>query len=123
MPRWIPEGWYTVTTRLVAEDPAKLVRFLAEAFGASGEFNAHAPSVIKIGDSIVMVSGTGPRTATSSLIYLYVEDADATYERALKAGGLSLERPCDVPYGDRRATVKDPSGNDWQIATPKTTVL
>jgi uncharacterized glyoxalase superfamily protein PhnB len=42
---------------------------------------------------------------------------DATYNRALNAGALSLEEPRDVPYGDRRAMVEDPSGNVWQIAT------
>ena len=115
-----PDGWHTVTPRLVADDPAKLVRFLSEAFGATGAFDAHAPSVMTIGDSNVMVSGTGPRVATSSLLYLYVDDVDATYERAVKAGAVSLEQPCDVPYGDRRAMVRDSSGNDWQIATPKT---
>ncbi len=115
-----PDGWHTVTSRLVADDPARLVRFLTEAFGARGTFNTRAPSVMTMGDSIVMVSGTGPRGATSSLLYLYVDDADATYERALKAGAVSLEAPADVPYGERRAMVKDPGGNDWQIATLKT---
>jgi PhnB protein len=119
MPTSIPEGWHSVTPRLVAHDPAKLVRFLKDAFGASGEFVATAPSVMKIGDSILMVSAVGPRAATSAFLYLYVDDTDAAYERALKAGAVSLEEPTDVPYGDRRAMVKDPSGNDWQIATHK----
>ena len=67
MPTSIPEGWHSVTPRLVAHDPAKLVRFLKDAFGASGEFVATAPSVMKIGDSILMVSAVGPRG--SLLIY------------------------------------------------------
>jgi PhnB protein len=116
----IPEGWHSITPRLVAHDPAKLVRFLKDAFGASGEFVATAPSVLKIGDSILMVSAVGPRSKTSAFFYLYVDDTDATYERALKAGAVSLEEPTDVHYGDRRAMVKDPCGNDWQIATHTT---
>ena len=64
-----------------------------------------------------MVSGVGPRDPTPGFLYLYVADADATYQRALEAGALSLEGPRDTPYGDRRAMVKDPCGNDWQIAT------
>jgi uncharacterized glyoxalase superfamily protein PhnB len=72
---------------------------------------------MKIGDSLVMVSGAGPRQATSSFLYLYVDDADATYARAVKAGGQSIEAPADMPYGDRRAMVEDPCGNVWQIAT------
>ena len=49
--------------------------------------------------------------------YLYVEDADATYHRAMAAGATSLEAPNDTPYGDRRAMIRDPGGNVWQIAT------
>jgi PhnB protein len=115
----IPKGWHSVTPRLVVRDPAKLVRFLKDAFGASGELGTAAPSQMKIGNSIVMVSGVGPRDPTSSFLYLYVEDVDATYQDALKAGAVSLEEPMEVPYGDRRAMVKDPCGNDWQIATYK----
>jgi uncharacterized glyoxalase superfamily protein PhnB len=72
---------------------------------------------MKIGDSIVMVSGTGPRDPKAAFLYLYVDDVDATYQRALEAGAVSLEEPSDLPYGDRRAMISDPSGNDWQIAT------
>jgi len=64
-----------------------------------------------------MVSGVGPRQAMPSFLYLYVDDTDATYERALTAGAVSLEEPEDLPYGDRRAMVEDPTGNVWQIAT------
>jgi len=113
----IPDGWHNVTARLVVRDPAALVRFLRDAFGASGEYRVDAPSQMRIGDSIVMVSGVGPRAATASFLYLYVDDADATYRRALEAGATSLEEPQDTPYGDRRAMVTDPCGNDWQIAT------
>ncbi|MBV8343478.1 MAG: VOC family protein [Candidatus Eremiobacteraeota bacterium] len=117
MTQWKPEGRHNVTPRLVARDPEALVRFLKDAFGADGEFTSDMPSDMLIGDSIVMVSGAGPREATSSFLYLYVEDADATYERALKAGAKSIESPSDMPYGDRRAMIEDVGGNVWQIAT------
>lgn len=118
MRAWKPEGWHSITPRLVARDPEKLVRFLKAAFGATGEFMSDAPSQMRIGDSIVMVSGgAGPRKVTSSFLYLYVESADATYERALKAGAKSIEVPADMPYGDRRAMIEDAGGNVWQIAT------
>lgn len=113
----IPEGWHSVTPRLVVHDPAKLVRFLKHAFGATGDFAADAPALMRIGDSIVMVSGAGPRDPMPSFLHLYVDDTDATYGRALEAGAVSLEEPADMPYGDRRAMVKDSCGNDWQIAT------
>ena len=64
-----------------------------------------------------MVSAVGPRAAMPAFLYLYVDDADATYQRALKAGAVSLEEPTDMPYGDRRGMVQDPLGNIWQIAT------
>lgn len=117
MAKSVPEGWHTVTPRLVAHDAAKLVRFLKAAFGASGEHRAEMPSLITIGDSIVMVSEAGIRSSISSFLYLYVDDTDETYRRALEAGAVSVEEPAETPYGDRRAMVTDPCGNDWQIAT------
>ena len=114
-----PDGWHSVTPRLVVRDPALLVRFLKSTFDADGEYAAKAPSQMKIGDSIVMVSAVGARDANPSFLYVYVDDVDATYRRALQAGATSIEEPQDVPYGDRRAMVKDPCGNDWQIATHK----
>ncbi len=117
MPEWKPEGWHSITPRLVARDPASLVQFLKDVFDASGDFAGERPSEIQIGDSIVMVSGAGPREATTSFLYLYVEDADATYRRALASGATSIEEPADMFYGDRRAMIEDPGGNVWQIAT------
>ena len=112
-----PEGWHTVTPRLVVHDPAKLVHFLVDAFGAIGEYRSDAPSVMRIGDSTIMISGAGPRKPTPGFLYLYVDDVDATYRRALEAGAVALEAPEQTPYGDRRAMVTDPFDNDWQIAT------
>jgi len=113
----IPEGWHSITPRLVVRDPSRLVDFLKQAFGASGDLRTDMPSVIRIGDSLVMISSVGPRDAMPAFLYLYVDDIDATYQRALKAGGVSLEEPQDLPYGDRRGMVEDPCGNIWQIAT------
>jgi uncharacterized glyoxalase superfamily protein PhnB len=117
MPGWIPDGWHSITPRLVADDAGTLVKFLKIAFGAIGEWPDEGPAQLRIGDSQVMVSESGPRPASEAFLYLYVEDADATYRRAIAAGAVSLEAPDDMPYGDRRAMVKDPGGNVWQIAT------
>jgi PhnB protein len=117
MAKSIPEGWHSVTPRLVVHHPATLVQFLKRAFDASGDLAADRPTLMRIGDSIVMVSGVGPRHAMPAFLSLYVDDTDATYQRALEAGAVSLEEQWDTPYGDRRAMVKDPCGNDWQIAT------
>jgi uncharacterized glyoxalase superfamily protein PhnB len=117
MTKAIPDGWHSVTPRIVADDPDALVAFLKRAFGATGDSFEDGPSQMRIGDSLVMVSGSGPREAMPAFLYLYVADIDATYQRALDAGAASLETPADLPYGDRRAMVKDPAGNIWQIAT------
>ena len=117
MTKSIPEGWHSVTPRLVVHEADTLIRFLKHAFGATGDLLTDRPSVMRIGDSLVMVGSVGPRAAMPAFLYLYVDDIDATYQRALKAGGTSLEEPGDMPYGDRRAMVEDPCGNIWQIAT------
>jgi PhnB protein len=114
-----PEGWHSVTPRLLVQDAAMLVEFLKQAFGATGDFRTDMPSVIRIGDSLVMVSSVGPRDAMPAFLYLYVDDIDTTYQRALEAGAVSLEEPRETPYGDRRGMVQDPCGNIWQIATHK----
>lgn len=119
MTKTIPDGWHSVTSRLVVHDAALLVEFLKSAFGATGEFRTDRPSVVTIGDSPVMVSSVGPREAMPSFLYLYVDDTDAAYQRAMEAGAISLEEPWDTPYGDRRGMVRDPCGNVWQIATLK----
>jgi PhnB protein len=66
---------------------------------------------------MVMVSNAGTRSPTPAFLYVYVEDADRTYRRAVEAGASSLEEPSDTPYGDRRGMVQDQWGNTWQIAT------
>jgi uncharacterized glyoxalase superfamily protein PhnB len=84
-----PDGWHSVTPRIVVQDPARLVEFLRHAFGATGDFQPDRPSVIRIGDSLVMVSGAGPRDPMPAFLYLYVENIDATFRRALDAGGVA----------------------------------
>lgn len=108
---------HTITPRIVVDDVDAMVELLRHVFGATGEVHGDRPAMMRIGDSIVMVSGTGPRPATPAFLYVYVEDADATYRRAIAAGARSLEEPVDTSYGDRRAMVADRFGNVWQIAT------
>lgn len=109
-------GFHTVTPRLVVEDVAAQVSFLREVFGARGELVEGRPVEMRIGDSLVMVSSTDGRDVATGFLYIYVVDPDDAYERALRAGASSVEPPLDTPYGDRRAMVRDPFGNVWQIA-------
>jgi PhnB protein len=112
-----PRDWPTITPRLVVSDARGLVNFLQNVFGATGNLQSDAPAIMQIGDSRIMISDTGSREATRAFLYVYVEDTDETYRRALKAGASSVEEPIELPYGDRRAMVQDPWGNTWQIAT------
>src|SRR5262245_14831396 len=109
--------WHSVTPRIVVEDVPGLVAFVRDVFAATGEIEPDRPAVLTIGDARIMISGTGPRPATPAFLYVYVEDADATYRRAVAAGARAVEEPLDTPYGDRRAMVEDAWGNVWQIAT------
>jgi PhnB protein len=115
---WKPDGWSTITPRIVTQDVRGLIQFLRAAFDAEGDFVCGRPSQLRIGDSIVMVSdGSGARVTMPAFLHLYVPDADQTYARAVAAGAHVIEAPAVMPWGDRRATVSDAWGNLWQIAT------
>ena len=103
---------------LASADAKQLVEFLKQVFEATGEYRTERPSVITIGDSMLMVSDAGVRSPMPAFLYVYVSDTEATYQRAIEAGARTLEAPFDTPYGDRRCMVEDKWGNTWQIATP-----
>ena len=109
-------GYHSVTPRIVASDPAGQVRFLRNVFDATGEFYLDRPTEIRVGDSLIMVSWAGERDPFPGFLYVYVDNADDVYRRAVAAGATTLEAPLDTPYGDRRAMVRDPFGNVFQIA-------
>lgn len=120
----IPDGYRTVTPYLVVQEAATLIEFLKQAFEAREIRRTLHPegsimnAEVRIGDSVVMVSeARGEFKPMPSSIYLYVENTDATYKRALQSGGTSMMEPEDEFYGDRNAGVKDPTGNHWWIAT------
>jgi PhnB protein len=118
MKKFKPDGWRTVTPRVITDDVGGLVGFLRAVFGADGDLRSGAPTEMTIGDSVVMISDGGDvRKAMPAFLYVYVENADETYKRAIAAGAESIESPQDMPYGDRRATVGDSWANIWQIAT------
>ncbi len=127
MVRRIPEGYRNVTPYLVNEGADRVIRFLRQAFGAAEKFPPmrrpdgtimHAE--MRVGDSAVMLAeASGECHPTSACFYVYVEDVDGTYRRALQAGAISVTEPRDRFYGDRSAGVRDPAGNFWWIATHK----
>jgi PhnB protein len=120
----VPEGLHTVTPYLRVEGAAKLIEFLKQTFGAGEEYRAYRPdggimhAQVRIGNSSVMLAdATSESPPQQVTLYVFLEDTDATYRRALDAGGVSLREPADQFYGDRNAGVRDPWGNEWWIAT------
>jgi len=126
----IPDGYHSVTPYLVVQGAAKLIDFMKQAFQAKeGERVTHPDGTImhaevRIGDSVVMLGeAMGEHQPRPGTMYLYVNNADATYQRALQAGATSTEEPADQFWGDRIGGVKDPVGNHWWIATRKEDLL
>jgi PhnB protein len=129
----IPDGYHTVTPYLYIKGAASALEFYKKAFGATELFRmdwngrvGHAE--IQIGDSRIMMADEfpemgvrGPQTLGGSSVglCLYVEDADAWFDRAVAAGATVVRPMKDQFYGDRSGTVTDPFGHIWTVATHK----
>ncbi len=111
-----PSGYPTVTPRIAVADVEAQVEFLRSVFEATGEVPSGRPAEITIGNSLLMIGPIVERDPFSAFLYVYVDDADETYLRAVAAGAEMIESPLDTPYGDRRAMVRDQFGNIFQIA-------
>ena len=122
---WKPQGYSTVSVYIVTESAQRVIDFLKKVFGATDlrRFDTAEGRImhaeVRIGDTVVMIadaSGTYP--AFPAWLHVYVPDVDATYKKALEAGGMSVQEPVRRE-GDpeRRCGVKDPGGNTWWIAT------
>jgi uncharacterized glyoxalase superfamily protein PhnB len=120
----IPDGYQQVIPYLVTNETEKLLEFVRTALGAEirachttpdGKV-AHAEA--RIGDSTVMFGGAPPgRPVSTTSLYVYVPDVDATYRRAIAAGAKSMMEPSNQFYGDRNGAVIDAAGNTWCFAT------
>ena len=119
----IPAGYHAVTPYLVVNGVADLIEFIKEVF--DGEEIQRTPrpdgsiqhARVRVGDSPVMMGEpVGDMKPMPATLYVYVDDPDATYERALRAGASSVREPADQFYGDRNAGVQDASGNQWWMA-------
>jgi PhnB protein len=130
--RPIPEGHATVTPYLIASSAARAIEFYTKAFGATELMRfvdgkgriGHAE--VRIGDSRVMLADEFPDHGARSphavggtpvFIHLYVEDVDAVAARATAAGAKVIRPVQDQFYGDRSATLEDPFGHVWNVAT------
>ena len=119
------DTYRTVTPYLVVPDADAELTFLKTAFGGAevscqrNADNSVMHAEIKVGDSLVMLGQAGgdwkPLTAA---LYLWVDNVDATYSKALEAGATSQSAPEDKPYGHRNAGVVDRNGITWWIGSP-----
>jgi PhnB protein len=128
----IPDGYHTLTPFLTIRDAARAIDFYKQAFGAEARDVAKGPdgkvmhAELKIGDSIIMLSDEfpdygclSPQTigGSSSGLHIYLENVDAAFDRAVKAGA-KVEMPlADQFWGDRYGKLQDPFGHKWSIAT------
>jgi len=125
----VPRGFRMVTPYLVAENGPALLDFAVQGLGAEEIMRAETPmggvhGEVRIGDSMLMMGGgvpgkKFPGSLHPNALHVYVEDADAVCQRAVKAGATLVDEPRDQEYGERSATVKDLAGNYWYIATAK----
>jgi PhnB protein len=129
----IPEGYHTLTPVLTVQDAARVIEFYEQAFGAEERFRMPTPdgkwvahAELKIGDSNLMLADEMPGEECRSPLsfggtpvgfYLYVEDVDAAFKRAVDAGGKVKTQVQDMFWGDRTGEIVDPSGHVWTLAT------
>jgi len=128
----IPEGMHSVTPHLICAGAAKAIDFYKKAFGAEEGGRMPGPdgklmhAMIRIGGSPVMLvdempewGALGPKALKGSpvTIHLYVENADAVFERAIKAGAKAVMPIADQFWGDRYGKLEDPFGHHWSVAT------
>jgi PhnB protein len=120
----IPEGYHTVTPYITVDNAGAVIDFLKKAFDAQETFAMrddkgnvqHAE--VKVGSSMLMLGSAHDQwKARPANFYVYVEDVDAVYKKAVAAGGKSISEPETQFYGDRHGGVEDPQGNNWWIAT------
>lgn len=128
----IPAGMTAVTPHLVVAGAAQAIGFYKKAFGATEEIRLPAPdgklmhARIRIGGAAVMLvdempqcNALGPKSLEGSpvTIHLFVDDVDAVFERAVRAGAAPIMPVQDMFWGDRYGALTDPFGHNWSIAT------
>ncbi|PMV19294.1 MULTISPECIES: VOC family protein [unclassified Pseudomonas] len=128
----IPKGYASITPYMGIDKASEAIEFYKKAFGATQVMRLDMPdgkvghAELRIGDSAIML-GTpcdgmalrNPAEHTSVGLHLYVSDVDAQFKQAVAAGASVVSEPKDQFYGDRSASVKDPFGHLWFLATHK----
>ena len=120
---YVPEGYGTVFPYMIVDRVEDLLDFLTKTFdakeiGRTVSENRIANLQVQIGSSKFMMSeaGGGGMQAMPGTYYVYVDDVDKTFERALSFGATKVFEPADMAYQDRQAGVVDTCGNYWWIS-------
>ena len=128
----VPPGFHTVTPSLTVRNGAQAIEFYKKALGAEQRMCMTAPdgkithAELKIGDSIIFLNDENPQMGckspqtlggTSGTFYLYVEDVDTAFQRAVDAGGKATMPVTDMFWGDRFGSFTDPYGHTWGLST------
>lgn len=128
----IPKGYHTLTPFVTVRDAARAIEFYKQAFGAKEKGAMKAPdgkvmhAELIIGDSIIMLADEFPEFGSLSPqtsggagmgLHIYVEDVDAAFDRAVKAGAMVEMPVADMFWGDRYGKLRDPFGHTWSIGT------
>lgn len=135
MTKPIPDGYATLTASLIVKNAENAIEFYKKAFNAQEFYRFVGPdgksimhTELKIGDSRIMLSEEAPQMnckspqslgGTGIYLYMYVNDVDATFNKAVAAGAKSTMPVTDMFWGDRFGQVQDPFGHVWSIATHK----
>lgn len=135
MTKPIPDGYHSITPTLTIKGASEAIEFYKKAFDAKEIFRFEGPdgksimhAEIKIGDSAIMLNDEMPQMgclspqstgSTSSGIFMYVQDADAVFNKAVSAGAKPQMPMMDAFWGDRFGSIIDPFGHVWAISTRK----
>jgi PhnB protein len=120
-----PFDLHTITPYLIVSDVKTLIEFLSRIFPVTRRGDIHyrddgsvRHAEVKIGDSVLMMGEPeGTIKAMRSALYVYVQNCDEAYVKALEAGANPLAPPADYPHGDRYAGIRDPWANIWWLVT------
>ncbi len=121
----VPDGYQTLMPYLIVPDASKFIEFTQKVFGAKEknksmrDENTIMHAEITIGNSTIMFAdGTEQYKPQPAGIFIYVSNADETYQKALAEGAVSVNELSDQSYG-RSCGVKDSFGNTWWITSEK----
>jgi PhnB protein len=129
--RPIPEGYHSISPAITCKNAAEAIEFYKNAFGATEMNRMEGPggsvghAELRIGDSVIFVSdefpgmsaAPTPGATPSSYLFMYTEDCDAVFNRALEAGATIAMPMADMFWGDRYGRLTDPFGHSWGVAT------